>query len=244
MALKEFSEFATIDIQESHSQRDQVMRIRLVTVVILLLVIAACGEKSPPKPDPTAAPPPPTPREVAQGIIADGHFDIAVPPRGRRLQPARVQHVKKTVDSAVRTHGATPEGKEALAIVSQEIEKQISATQGNELWDFVVMYCEAYETLQPGSPRYTTAKADAILELSKPVLSGIQIIADIEAGQTTILADVYLPLEGVTYRNEKLYVGDERPDLRLKLVRLVGDNQGVRVRYLETDDEWDVLRKP
>ena len=217
------------------------MRIRLVMVAILLLAIAACGKKEPVKPALTE-PVPPTPGEVAQTIIADGYFDIATPARGKRLKAIREQHVMKTASGAFRTHGSTPEGKEALDIVARQIDKQISATLRNELWDFVILYCEAYEALKPGSPRYTTTKAEAEIELRKPVLSKIQIIVDIDSGLTTILADVLLPLEGVTFKNERLYVGDERPDLRLKIVEVMGNNSAIRVEYLETGDEWIVER--
>jgi len=210
--------------------------------MILLLAVAACGEKAPPKPDPADLPPPPTPQEVAQGIIADGYFDLATPPRGKRLTTTRAQHVMKTASSAFRTHGSTPEGKEALDIVARQIDRQVSGTLQSELWDFVILYCNAYEVLKPGSPRYTTTKAEAEIELRKPVLSKLQIFTDIESGLTTILADVLLPFEGVIFENERLFVGDERPDLRLKIVAVMGNNKAIRVEYLETGDEWIVER--
>jgi len=217
------------------------MRIRLVTVAILLLAVAACGDKPPPKPDPTVVVPP-TPQEVAQTIIADGFFDLATPPRGKRLTTTRAQHVKKTASSAFRTHGSTPEGKEALDIVARQIDSQVSGALQNELWDFVILYCEAYEALKPGSPRYTTTKAEAEIELRKPVLSKLQIITDIDSGLTTILVDVLMPFEGVVFENQRLYVGDEYPNLRLKVVAVL-NGKAIRVQYLETGDEWVVERK-
>lgn len=218
------------------------MRTRLITVAVLLLVIAACNSEPKTPPPPVVVPP--TPTEIAEKIIADGYLAIAVPPPGRRLPADREPHVKRIVRSAVDANSGTPEGKEALDIVTKMIEQQISGTLRNELWDFVIMYCETYEILQPGSPRYTTTKADAAIELAKPVISKIQIITDHNSGSTTILANIYLPLQNIMLENERLYVGDERPDLQLKVLSLVGrgGKGGIRVEYLKNGDEWIVER--
>ena len=125
---------------------------------------------------------------------------------------------------------------------ANEIEKRICGTFRSKVSDCMMLYCQAYDALEAGSRRYTTTKAEAEIELRKPVLSKIQIITDVDSGLTTILADVLLPFEQLIFENERLFVGDERPDLRLKIVEVMGNNLAIKVQYLETGDEWIIER--
>ena len=61
---------------------------------------------------------------------------------------------------------------------------------------------------------------------------------DGKTNQTAVFMEFYIPSEKRSYK-EQVRVGEEF--YGLKLVEIIGDNQGVTLEYLETDETFDVL---
>ena len=207
----------------------------LFAVLAFALVLAGCGERKPPEPPP---PPPPTPEEIAAKIIADLRINQALPAPGSTLPAEASRNFLNAVRGAKTQNSISTDGKQAMLIVSQKLDVRLRALDKNELWEHLLNYCDAHLILNPGSKKFTRSRDKAIAELKKPRVTVEGYFHDGNTGQTAVFMNFYLPIEKVT-RQEEVRVGEEF--YGLKLVQIIGKNQGVTMEYMETDETYDIL---
>ena len=206
-------------------------------LVLLTVLLSACKEKEPEGPPP---PPPPTPQEIAAKLATEWQLNAPLPPPGIQIAPQAARQYIGTIRSGVTEHSATPEGKEALRIVSRQLDQRLRSMENNELWGPALLLCDAHAVLNPGSHRFDLTRERAVVELKKPQVTVDGFYEDIASGQTAAFLSYYLPLEGATHK-EKVRLGEEM--YGLKFVEIIGKNQGITFEYVATGDTFDVFRQ-
>ncbi len=206
----------------------------LCATLAFALALAGCDRK-PPEPPP---PPPPTPQEIASKIVADLKLNQPLPAPGSTLQPGAGRTFLNAVTAARNQNSGTPDGTDALQIVSRRISQRLLALEKEKLWEHVLIYCTAHVILNPKSLRFNHTREKAIIEYKKPRVSIEGFFHDGRTDQTTVLISFYLPIEKLTYQ-EKVRVGEEF--YGLKMIGIVGKNHGVTMEYMATGEESDTL---
>jgi len=215
------------------------MRLLRRSIPIFMLIalmggVTGCAEKEPPKPATPPPPPPPTPEEIAAKIIADAGLNEPLPTEGATFAKEAAEALKRKLATAKRGHSETPDGQRALQIVNQQVDQRIRALEGAKAWEHVVGTIEGFEALNPGSPKWQQSKESAIMELQKPKVTIIGFMQD------TAILNFYLPITKETNK-ESVRAGEEF--YGITLVEVIGNNQGVRLRYGATGETFDVFTK-
>lgn len=210
------------------------MRARVAILSVLVGFFAGCAEEKDAEPE-VAAPPPPTVNELQTQIETALQLNVPLPPPTTSLSGADAAAWLGQVRSQKQTHSATPNGQQALRNVSKKIEERLDLAEKQKMWEFVALFCDAHEALNPGSTKYVQTKQRAIVELKKPRVKISMIIE--RDGITTAIAKVTLPLEGKTY-DEVFRTGEILHGIRL--VEFIGKARGARFEYLETGEMFDV----
>ena len=210
----------------------------LLAVVAMAFCVTGCGEREPKKSE-TPPPPPPTPEEIADKIMTDLQLKEPLPAVGSTMPEQASAKFLNAVRSAKTRNSTSADGKQALLLVSQKLDSRLRALVKNELWEHVLTYCDGHLILNPGSPKFNRTREKTISELRKPKVTIDGFFFDGNTKQTSVFMDFYLPIEKKTYRAQ-VRVGEEL--YGLKLVEIIGNNQGVTMEYLETDETFDVLK--
>lgn len=210
----------------------------VVASMIVAVSIPGCGGGSsePVKPNPAgdaAAPPPPTPEEVARRVITDLQLDAPLPPKGTRLPASVRATVLGQFDQQKANLSKTPEGQAALEIVKRRLDDRIRALNDAEMWEYVMLYTDAYARLDPQIAKYEDMRAKAMIELRKPRVT-VQGLPEV-AGHKVAILSIYIPISSETFQ-ETLSVGEEIHGI--KFVSVYGDNRGITYEYLETGERY------
>ncbi len=206
---------------------------------ILMLIalaggISGCAEKEPPKPATPPPPPPPTPEEIAAKITAEAGLNDPLPAVGDTFTKEAAEALKKTLRNAKSLQSKTPEGQRALQIVNSQLDQRIHALEDAGAWEHTLGAVEAFDILNPKSPKWQTTKETAIAELQKPKITIFGFMQDYA------LLDFYLPISKETHR-EKMRPGEEL--FGVTLMEVIGKNQGLKFRYAQTGQTFDVMTK-
>lgn len=210
---------------------------RFLPLLVMLTVVCAlvgCAEKEPPPPAEPPPPPPPTPEEIAAKIVAESGLGDPLPEPGATLPQEAADKLKNRLRNAKNTNGATPDGQRALQLVNQQLDQRIRALEAAAAWEFVMAHIEAFEIMNPGSPKWTTTKEQAVAELQKPKITIVGFMQD------TAILRFYLPVSKTESR-ESMRAGEEMHGVTL--MEIIGNNQGVRMKYGQTGQTFDVLTK-
>lgn len=211
--------------------------ISLLAVLAMAFIEAGCGGEPPPDPD---APPPPTPEEIAAKIVSDLQLNAPLPARGSRLPRNAAAQFLTAVRTAKTQNSVSEDGKRALDFVSQELDRRLRALEDAELWEHVLNYCDAHLIFDPTSKKFDRYRDKAVVELRKPKVTLGGFYIDGNTNLTAVFMDFYIPTTRMTHR-ENVRVGEEF--YGLKLVEIIGDNQGVSLEYQETGEAFEVLMK-
>lgn len=209
----------------------------MVPLALLAVVLVGCESESVKEEPVIEEPPPPSPQEIAEQVIQANGLRNPIPAPGFELPPGAGEAFLGRLRSAYAQHSATPEGREAMKIVSRAIEDRLRGMEQAGHWESVLVLCDAYESFNPGSTKYNRMRENATVQLRKPRITKLNFFQDGPRAQAWM--DVYLPLEKKTYL-EKRFVGEQF--LGLELVEIIGNLQGVRLKYLETGETFDVMR--
>jgi len=212
---------------------------RSLPILMLMLIaltggVTGCAPKEPPKKAEPPPPPPPTPEELAAKIIADSGLNDPLPAAGTGFPSEAADKLKKAMSGARRNHKDTPEGQRVLQIVNQQVDQRIRALEGALAWEHTLGTIEGFEALNPGSPKWSTSKERALIELQKPKVKIIGFMQD------AAILEFYLPITKQTDK-QRVRPGEEFHDVTL--VEVIGNNQGVRLRYGATGETFDVFTK-
>lgn len=211
-----------------------------VVAVTAVMLLPGCGGSSEPaKPSSTtdaAAPPPPTPEEIAKRVIKDLQLDQPLPPKGTRLPASVRASTLSQFDQQKATLSKTPEGQAAMEIVKRQLEDRIQALYGAEMWEYVMLYSDAYAKFDPQVKKFDDMRAKAMIELRKPRVT-VQGLPEVNGHKVAMLT-VYVPISSETFK-ERLSVGEEMHGIRF--VSVYGDDRGIIYEYLETGERYIAL---
>ncbi len=205
-----------------------------LTLFALPLAVTGCEEEEPETI--VEEPPPPTPQEIAAQIMAEAQLLAPIPPKGATLPPGAGQAFLNQMRGIYTLHQATPEGQEALKEVGRKIDERLQAVEANELWDFVLVLCDVHMVFNPGSTRFDRSRQNAQVQLRKPKITLKGIYGD--GGRVTAMMDFYMPLTLETFK-EEMRPGEEKHGM--KFIKVIGNNSGVEMEYLETRERSKVM---
>lgn len=206
----------------------------LLVLVCMAGAVVGCKEKEPPPPAEPPPPPPPTPEEIAAKIVAESGIGDPLPQTGAPFPQEASDKLKNRLRSAKNANSTTPDGQRALQLVNQQLDQRIRALEGIQAWEYVLGHIQAFEILNPGSPKWQTTKEQAQSELRKPQITIVGFMQD------TAILRFYLPVTQEEVR-ESMRAGEEMHGVTL--MEVIGNNQGVRLKYGETGQTFDVLTK-
>lgn len=205
-------------------------------------MLAGCGgsEKEEVEKKEAAAPAPPTPQEIAAGIEKDLNLNGPIPAPGSKMPKKASDNFLGVVRAAKAANSSTPDGQQALQMVNRKLESRTRALVNNELWEHALVHIEAHKIFKPDSHKFDIDERRVTSQLSKPQVEIRGFFADGNTGQTVVWLDFNLPIQNETY-SEKVLPGEEF--YGLKLVGVIGRNQGVTMEHVETGDTYDVFTK-
>ena len=127
-----------------------------------------------------------------------------------------------------------------LGIISGKLEDRIRQVERGKLWHHLIIYEEAYRVLNPRSQKFKRQRDKAIVELKRPSVDLTGFMYDGRNEYTIAFQKIHMPLEDVLYE-EQVRPGEEIHGL--KLIKVIGNNQGVTLEFLESGDVFDVYMK-
>lgn len=217
---------------------------RLICLPILLavsLLLPGCGAEEPPVVvTKKAAPPPPTPEQIATMITQKLGLNGPLPAAGTTLPPGTARTFKASVTSIREKQMGEEEGLEVLGFISSTFEKRIKQVERAKLWHHLIVYEEGYRVLNPRSQKFKRQRDKAIIELKRPSVTLTGFMYDGRNDFTIVYMNVHMPLEDKVYE-ERMRPGEEIHGL--KLVKVIGNNQGVTFEFIENGDIFDVYTK-
>jgi len=204
------------------------------------LVLLGCA-KEPPPPETPPPPPEPTPEEIAADIRKNLEPMERVFNGGGEYDISTKDAMIGALTTARSTNQVKENGRQAIAMVSHDIEEIVRKARDKRRWRMVLVAIEAYDALQPGGEKFNRIKELALLQVNRPKVQVQGFFEDKEANnQVYAFLEVFDPATGATSR-VRVREGEEFNGL--KFTRIVGDLQGVELEYLAIPGElFEVLK--
>jgi hypothetical protein len=198
-----------------------------IALCLVLVCLAGCNREPPPKPTPP--PPPPKTGEQLHGQVMDAVRPLinGAPESGQLLKGALSSELGK-----LRTE---VNGEKGRSLVETDIKDALKAAYDGERWQEVLNLCDAVDVMDQGNTRVLRYRERAIAEKNKPQVT-MKGVFQID-GTPTIFLDVYLPETDKT-ADVKVRVGEEFYGLILE--KILGDKEGVQLKYLKTEQSFTV----
>ncbi len=207
------------------------------TVMLLgLLVLAGCKEKEeePVKP---VAPPPPSATQI-YGELKNAINVLWKPYNGGGgLTDADRAAAVNNLRPLLSTHRNSVNGPEAIGRLRSDVTDLIRKASADDRQGIVYGAILVYEVMEPGSNRYDKRKQRALDVLNRP----------------KVTCNGFIETDGVLHANLEVYdkelkvkenyfvaEGDLFHHDKLQLVKVIGNNSSVQLKYLKTDDTWVV----
>jgi len=201
-----------------------------VLAVLGLVVLSACKERAPEPPPPPPPPPPPTAEALESRVMSKVDPLINSFPNGGK-------ELRETLSKEVASLKTELNGGSAQNRITNTFIDMLKAAHEGEDWDRVLNLCEGIDVLDPGNTRTQRMRQRAIDEKSRPSvkMTGVMEVDDVP----NVFLEIYIPTTGETV-HEQVREGEEFHGLILE--RIIGNNQGVRLKYLKTDTTFDVMK--
>lgn len=213
----------------------------LPVLLMAVLFLPGCAEEEAPVVVPTkAAAPPPTPSEIAFQISRSLGLNAPLPAAGSTLPPGTAKTFKASITRIKNEQVTKEEGLEVLGFISSNLEKRIRKMEGAKLWHHLLIYEEGYRILNPRSQKFKRQRDKAIIELKRPTVTLTGFMHDGRNDYTIAFVEIHMPLEDKVYE-ERMRPGEEIHGV--KLIKVIGNNQGVTFEFLEDGDIFDVYMK-
>lgn len=211
----------------------------LLTILSVTLFLPGCGEEEAPAATTPkfTAPPPPTPEQIAAKIADEIGLNVALPAPGSTLPPGSANAFKSNITRIKNEQAGTEEGLVVLGIVSGKLENRIRQVERGKLWHHLIIYEEGYRVLNPRSQKFKRQRDKAIIELKRPSVKVTGFMYDGRNDFTIAFLEIHMPLEDILYE-ERVRAGEEIHGL--KLLKIIGNNQGVTLEFIESGDIFDV----
>jgi hypothetical protein len=217
------------------------MRKCLVLAVLICLLGLACGQQTPP---PTPTPPPP-PEKTAEQLYAEikpalapAEAVLAETPLPGGFTPEVKALLMEGLQKARTANQGSENGKQALSMLTRDIESLISKARDLKRWKAVMGLIEVYETMAPGTTKMNRLKERAQLYIDRPnvVLKGF--VDDKQSQDTYAFIEVTDKKTGET-KQMQVKPGEEFFGVRLQ--DIVGNQAGIQLEYLAIPGEtWEV----
>jgi len=203
------------------------MKRSLISAMLCLLWLTAC-EREPPPPKTPPPPPPPSAEELHGKVMGAIRPFMNSDPNSQVALPA-------TLASEVGKLKTQVNGDKARAKVEGDVKDALKAAYDAEQWQAVLTLCDATEVLDKGNTRVVRYRERAIAEKNKPIVT-VRGVFEVD-GVSTVFMDVYLP-ETNEQKDVKVREGEEFFGLILE--KILGNDAGVQLKYLKTDQSFTV----
>lgn len=201
-----------------------------VVAMMCLVALSSCNREPPPPPTPPPPPPPSADQLVQRVMEKVGPLVSPDPQSGKALQ--------ETLSKEVASLKTELNGGGAQKRILNDFVDKLTAAHQTEQWDFVLNLCDAVDVLDPGNTRTSRYRQRALDEKNRPVVK-VKGFVEID-GVTNVFMEIYLPATGET-DDKRVREGEEFHGLVLE--RVIGNNQGVRLKYVKTQTTFDVAFK-
>lgn len=164
-------------------------------------------------------------------------------PKGIPLQLVLPDEGRAQVLQTVRTWkdlmATQPNGEEAIAKLTTQLDEQLRAARDAQNAGQALLLCDILETLGSSSTRIALSREWARAYNDRPVvvIKGWFQQTDTPNEEIYAFCEVFLPATGELHPVQ-VREGDEF--FGLKFVQIIGKNRGMRLRYLPTNDVFEV----
>jgi hypothetical protein len=124
----------------------------------------------------------------------------------------------------------TEVGRNALNLISHDIVDLVQRARDSQRYRLALAGIEAFETLNPGSPRLNSLKERLMTAVRRPKVAVKGFFIDKEKDDTYAFLVLTLKPSGKRH-NVQVRPGEEFDGLRF--IDIVGNNQGVILEYLD-----------
>ncbi len=202
-------------------------------VVVCATVFVSCEQGTDTsKPEP---PPPPSPeetRQAAQQLIASSQTVNA----GESLEQFS-QRIMGEISQFKMRHTTSTGAQETVKITRSWLDR-MQGLMDEQKWEPAMVVCNWVLAMDPTNSRASRARNKIQKELNKPKLHLVGFYRDREQQRRIVIFEVEDPQTGQKERVDA-EVGDEFFGYQLK--RVIGENQGAVVEYLETHTRQTIM---
>lgn len=214
----------------------------MATALALAMLLVACEEEK--KEAEEEAPPPKSANELYQEITK-----ILDPLRAKLdadqgMGKAALDPLVAEARTARQKMNAEPNGKEALARFTQDVDGLIRTARQKERWMPVIKMCELYDILEPGNSKTGRMIEMAERQINRPKVRIKGFVDDMQANDTYVFLEVKVP-DAEWFAPDPVREGDEflDPPYTLRFQEIIGRNKGIRLEYLAVKgDTFDIMK--
>ncbi|MFA6240470.1 MAG: hypothetical protein WC655_06055, partial [Candidatus Hydrogenedentales bacterium] len=159
-----------------------------LTLIAMVALFALVGcEKAPPPPPPAPPPPPKTADELYNKVMTVIGPSIV---GNAAMGPVLAEGLKNELS----TLKAEVNGAKAQQRVADDLITRLKDARGAENWDLVLNLCAGLDVLEPGGPRTSNYREQALAEKARPIVTVKGFFE--QDGVTNVFMDVYVPTTG------------------------------------------------
>ncbi|HOQ31227.1 MAG TPA: hypothetical protein PLA12_01825 [Candidatus Hydrogenedens sp.] len=230
-------------------------RFAYVFIFIALGIISISNincSKPPPPPPPQQEPPPPSPEQIQSEMRSAIQPWVDAVVNNTRLPQDQQDTIVNNFRGIKAKYSAIENGKIAISRIAPEIEENIRKARDNQRWALVIAGINIYDVLRPGASapdgKYARLKERAELMLSRPrveVTGFLQAENDLYVflnvtDTKTNKTENFKVREGEEFYEPENPQTKQKEPAKLRIVRVIGDQQSVEILYIPANDTWIV----
>jgi len=206
--------------------------LRYSAILLLGLVVLVGCEKKEKEPETPPPPPPPTAEQV-RAELHNAAAKLWNPP----VSQADAQTIASNLQPVLTTHRSGVNGPEGIGRFRKEVADLIESAAAQERYGVVYAAIIAYETIEPGSTLYNRRKQRALDVLNRPAVTCNGFLET--GGVLHVNLEVY-DKQAKKTSSYNVREGDLFHNDTLQLIKVIGNQSEVQLKYLKTDDTWVV----
>ncbi len=186
---------------------------------------------------------PPTAEELLTEMRKPLQAAVQLMQQNQIIPANKQQELVGQFRSACGRYSTTPNHPEAIERITQELTSAVERGAKQEQWHGVLLLINMYETRKPDSVKFRRVKQQAIDYINRPKVKITGFYDDIAMGKTLVFLDVFIPALGASVKVDPVVEGDEflQPPYTMRLVQIIGTQDGITVEYKKTGEVWDVM---
>jgi hypothetical protein len=219
-------------------------RMLSLALMCALLLVACTSEEA--KVDENAPPPPPEPTadEIAQKLRGAlqplyGEIDAS---GGAFVSVETKEQAKAQLRSAMSEYTGKQHLPEAQKSVASEVGTRMDQSLTAEAWPAAQALAESLQMLDPANPKAQRALEKATREMNRPRVSIASFFEDRTNGVQVVFLRVMFPELGVT-EEYPVREGEEFAEGTMRLEKIIGRRQGVKIRYTDDGKQVEIMRQ-